>query len=766
MFAFSINYCFTDKVNDVPTMSQKSERAERASKRAEAKNDGKSDTAEIASDDPESDPTDLAEEYGEEIGRAEDLDEARELAVGCRPKHEFYQERTRLKNKCKVFHYGCCQSECECSRFITKAKSGFLVFEKGKHIENHPPSERTWYPLSRAQIAFMKEKVMETPKICTSELRREMRAAKLHRLCPNETIRGWIKRRRLKGSFRQNDYQPLITELVSLIRRLSDFHRRVLFDPVDDYQTIWLPVDNNEYIQFGEHVEGSAATIQGRKVSFTIPISNHYYLGQIKSTCEVTTRTLDLESLKDLATTGPRLKEIENLGFLMMDGVHALISGKAVVLQVGTVINGIWRPLGFSVCSGETGYHGKKTVEAFQTASLIVHGPDYHLNWQKSDAGTGICKALKRSAGKDNAASACSAHLIMDSLPKKRGLFAEKKHRSWFKADVVRMKKFPPFLARRFFQGMVQKYEALGEGRIIKYFRDHHVDKNLGWTSYRFAHGYPSHINHNESANFRGLEKPVLRAARQERKEARLPIPLTTCIRLLTEKVMPQMALDEAATAAEFAGRFFAAPSARDRKLAGLLAMHPNLVDIGNGVHVSRQFSKDGDLARITAKQAREHANLFLKKEWSPLDIKLVGSIRFTTTEFCWPCDVQGEKLFCVCQLAVRIREGAGPLPGEVMEADRLAKRSAKRGRPRNVSKVPKWVKDFGIRAAGATRAKKGKVPFGAVDDTVSDPEDFEGVEPTLREVLDAGRYEDLVKRVYEAVLHQFEGEIIFGHLS
>jgi hypothetical protein len=39
----------------------------------------------------------------------------------------------------------------------------------------------------------------------------------------------------------------------------------------------------------------------------------------------------------------------------MMDGVHALIAGNAVVLQVGTVINGIWRPLGFSVAVVELG---------------------------------------------------------------------------------------------------------------------------------------------------------------------------------------------------------------------------------------------------------------------------------------------------------------------------------------------------------------------------------------------------------------------------
>jgi hypothetical protein len=209
-----------------------------------------------------------------------------------------------------------------------------------------------------------------------SELRREMRAAKLHRLCPNETITGWIRRRRLKGSFSQNDYQPLITELVSLIRRLSDFHRRVLFDPVDDYQTIWLPVDNNEYIQFGEHVEGSATSIQGRKVSFTIPISNHYYLRQIKSTCEVTTRTLDLEFLKDLATTGPRLKEIEKLGFLMLDGVLSLIAGNAVVLQVGTVIKVVFDHK--VACKWQYGRHAalveKKSQECRTTSEGVRPG--------------------------------------------------------------------------------------------------------------------------------------------------------------------------------------------------------------------------------------------------------------------------------------------------------------------------------------------------------------------------------------------------------
>jgi hypothetical protein len=407
--------------------------------------------------------------------------------------------------------------------------------------------------------------------------------------------------------------------------------------------------------------KGSKVTSHGRELALCVPLSTPALLRNKIKARNLKYKVYDLDSLKSLAEEGMKMKDVDSRGLLAWDGIHDMINGGYAVLIFATVCNGKIVIVGVSITSGETLFCVESSKSAFDSAAeRLFKGEDTRSEWTKCDSGLANQRAVAAHDDKiDKAATACSVKLIKDAIPKQKNRLRDKANYDTVFRDACRLVQFPPLLIGKVWAATKASWTELGEENFASYFQDNWIDENPGWMVEKIACGITTHQNEIENNLQHQVKTPVLDAVRRVRPRARFPAPLLNVLAAFTGTVIPRWSKETL----DFNWDQTYQPTPRDIRESRHFARAPNLVRLSNKVYCSRQLNEQGPLRTMSKDVGREVAEMYQMAELDPKNLSRFTTVRFTTTDSCFPCKSFGEHLFCfhvggVCEL-----QGV-PLPG------------------------------------------------------------------------------------------------------
>lgn len=331
------------------------------------------------------------------------LDDCQELALGCRPKHEFLFRKSMTRDLRWVSEYACTSAECRVRRYIVGAPKAnksakgakFTVFESDKHRDSHKPLARKQYPYNRAQKEFMESEYTRDGSVTASALYDAMEDKGLLRGITVRMLGGWLKRRR-KADPGRNPLPQYLADVKSAVQR---FKRESDWAAKDPERQLLLPLPpEQDYVITGKDVKGEKAptTRDGTKFNFVVPMSTPAMLRRLVEGREQHFKQLDERSFLDVLRKGFTVKRVDSCGFAGIDGILKCIRGASIlVLEVPTK-NGHSRRCAYAVASGETSDHVELFLQSVHLAvKRLFKGEDGRFLWLMGDMGPGIVKGAQ-----------------------------------------------------------------------------------------------------------------------------------------------------------------------------------------------------------------------------------------------------------------------------------------------------------------------------------------------------------------------------------
>jgi hypothetical protein len=633
---------------------------------------------------------------------------AMEEANGCRPAYEFIQTGSILNGENKVYTFKCADANCNLRRYVTcsipstKSKQTtskeslpdvppYKVIQWGQHDEAHAAVHRARYPFSEEQRTFM-EKRYNASDVTPKMLKRTLVRANLLRGCPQRTLSSWLFRRRKQDE--SHKQRESISDVSSFVAKMK---KETRWKGKNEHRPLLLPLpDGSRHVQTGSDVtviRGTQPrrTDAGEPFSFIIPMSTPRLLRRRAESRGEKYRVLNEDCFKTVLEKGFIVDEVDSEGFAMIDGVHSLIKGDGVILNLGTVSKrGKFHRIAIAIASGETGESVQLFLHAVDLAEAKLFKEPCPTKWLLSDCGGAMLKgtgdyadAVKEAGGDPVKCGVCYTHFAQDTIPKMTKYAKGKNFMKSVKRDVTRMAQFPPTLFKKVYSLVARTWKRKKETKFEKAFTKEHVEhpRKNGWSVGYFAFGLPSSTNVEELDHKNDLKKTLLETLRgaynpeggDVQQRVRLPAGLIQVITLFWAEILTIWSEEADDPEQELT------LTNADHREAKNMAFDPNFIQVSENVFCSRQLTDGGALEIITQAQAKTVAGMYVKDTWRINQAKKVMTIRFSSPTFCFPCRFCALNDWCTHQNAARVVLNLPPL-GKVSGTDLIPVGRKRRG--------------------------------------------------------------------------------------